>query len=75
MTLTVNGDTYFWDLGTLPPDTHGSITILATLDPMLTTEFTFLNTATLTGTLGLAAPGWKSIFILLWTRDLIKRSR
>ena len=54
MTLTVNGDTYLWDLATLPPDTHGAITILATLDPTLTTEFTFFNTAVLTGTLGLA---------------------
>ncbi len=51
VTLTIEGDTYLWDIGTLPPQTNGSITILSTLATFMSNEYTFQNTAILTGTI------------------------
>jgi uncharacterized repeat protein (TIGR01451 family) len=64
VTLTIEGDTYLWAIGTLPPQTNGSITILSTLATFMSNEYTFQNTAILTGTIA------ASNFIATSTADL-----
>lgn len=48
-TLTIIGDEYRFDIGTVPPDSLGTITILANLASFVTEEYFFNNNATLSG--------------------------
>ena len=47
----LGNNTYRWDIGTLPGHANGAITIMAALDPGVASEYAFVNTAYLTGTL------------------------
>lgn len=48
-TLNIKGNAYQFDLGTLPPNSTGTITILSTLAVTLTEEYVFTNEANLSG--------------------------